>query len=134
MTSSVGKAINKRRRRYWPITASGAAKLSLAAPAPYRLLMPVLDVPQHRVERRAGRPLQSLRLAFRRRTVDQRNDADVVGQEVVRLDEQLLALGRVRLRVHLLHDRVVVLVAVAAVVAELPAVRLGCHLRTGKPI
>src|SRR5262245_42323684 len=93
--------------------------------------MPGSDIPQQRVERRAGRADQAFGVARRRKAVDQRDNHAVVDQLVVGRDKQLLALGRVFLALQLLDDRVIVLTAIAVWVGQVPVVGLRRDLRAG---
>src|SRR5689334_11182477 len=97
--------------------------------------MPGGDIPEQRVERRAGRADQALGVARRREAVDQRDDYVVGGdQQVIGLDEGVLARGRVGRFVHGIDLRVVVFAAVAVVVAEVPVIGLRRDLGAGPAV
>src|SRR5688572_9286077 len=103
MTRSVGMEMRSRRRIYLPTAAHPHLVTRESA-----LLAPVRDVPDVAVPRVRQDALQVLGLRRGRlRAGDERDDHDVLHEQVVHLDRQVRALGRVDGGRELLEERVV---------------------------
>src|SRR6266850_1247459 len=111
--ASTGTAMRSRRMKY-------LVRLPLA--------VPVLEVPEVRVPAALLGALEAVRDGGDRRPQHDRDDHDVLDDEVVHLDEERRALDGIQLALRGTEELVVLLVAPARDVAPLPLVVLGRDL------